>query len=385
MSAGVTTVDETAGTESESPPRRSRRFPKWPLVLAGLLLAIGIGIAAAWPINVPYYTLSPGPVYDTSDFISIPSEGPTADTGGELFFLTVALQEANIFEWAAAQVSPKVDLAPRQNIRPEGTSREELRQINLDRMEESKLDAQYVALTELGYEPTVTGSGALVAEVVEGTGAEGVLEPGDVIVAIDGRPVTIREDVTDLVEGKQIGDQVAMTVERSTGGNGQPGSTDAEGPPIGAGTETLELTIVLGPHVDDPAKPMIGILAATNDPLYDFPIDIEMDSKNIGGPSAGMMFTLEIINQLTPDYDITGGMRIAGTGTIAKDGTVGPIGGVRQKVYAAIDAGATVVFIPAANYEDALDAADGNITVIRVETIDDPLDYLGVDLAQLAA
>jgi len=91
------------------------------------------------------------------------------------------------------------------------------------------------------------------------------------------------------------------------------------------------------------------------------------------------MFTLEIINQLTED-DITDGMRIAGTGTIRRDGTVGAIGGVKQKVFAAIDVGATVVFIPAANYEDALLAAGDDITVVRVETIDDPLDYLNVDL-----
>lgn len=385
MSAGVTIVEESPGTHPENPERRRRRFPKWPLVLAVLLLAVGIAIAAAWPINVPYYTLSPGPVYDTSDFVTIPSEGPAEDAGGELFFLTVALQEANIFEWAAAQVSPKVDLAPRENIRPEGTSREELRQINLDRMEESKLDAQYVALTELGYEPTVTGTGALVAEIVEDTGADGIIMPGDVIVAIDGQPVTIREDLTNLLEDKQIGDSATITVRRPVEDAGQPEATDPGDPTVDAGTETLELTIVLGPHVDDPTKAMIGILAATNEPVYEFPIEIDMDSKNIGGPSAGMMFTLEIINQLTPDYDITGGRRIAGTGTIDKAGTVGPIGGVRQKVYAAIDAGATVVFVPADNYEDALSAANGNIVVVSVDTIDDPLAYLGVDVAQLAA
>jgi PDZ domain-containing protein len=107
-----------------------------------------------------------------------------------------------------------------------------------------------------------------------------------------------------------------------------------------------------------------------------------MDSQNIGGPSAGMMFTLEIINQMTEE-DITDGLRIAGTGTIRRDGTVGPIGGVKQKVFAAIDAGATVVFIPANNYDDALLAAGDDIKVVRIETIDDPLEFLGFDILDL--
>lgn len=382
MSSTVTIVDEPTESSPEYPARRQRRFPKWPLVLAVLLLAVGVAIAAAWPINVPYYTLSPGPVYDTTDFIAVSDEdAPTGDAAGELFFLTVALQEANVFEWAAAQVSPKVDLAPRQNIRPDGTSREELRQLNLDRMNQSKRNAQFVALTALGYEPTMIGTGALVVGTIEGTGADGVVMAEDVIIAIDGQPVGFRDDVTALVADKEIGDSMDITVERPTDGVGQ---TELAGPD-GAEVETLDLTIVLGPHINDPATPMIGIEVVNNEPIVEFPIEINMDSKNIGGPSAGMMFTLEIINQLTPGYDLTGGRRIAGTGTISNDGTVGPIGGVKQKVYAAIDAGATVVFIPADNYPDAVEAADGNIEVVKVETIDDPLAYLGFDLAELAA
>jgi PDZ domain-containing protein len=120
---------------------------------------------------------------------------------------------------------------------------------------------------------------------------------------------------------------------------------------------------------------MIGILLDNNDPIIEFPVEVDIDSQNIGGPSAGQMFALQIINQLTED-DITHGRRIAGTGTIARDGTVGPIGGVRQKVHAAIDAGATVILVPAGNYDDAIDAAGNEIVVVKVVTIDDSLDYL---------
>lgn len=366
MSSGTAVVDETTGGQSPDPQQPTRRLGgKWPLALAALLIIVGIAIAATWRIDVPYYTLSPGPVYDTSDFISVPdtSEG---DVDGEMFFLTVALQEANVFQWAAAQVSPKVDLAPRQNIRPEGVSREELRRENLARMEQSKTDAAFVALIELGYEPTYIGTGALVINTIEGTGAEGILLPDDVIIAIDDGVVEFRDDVTGLVSEKEIGDTMVLTVERW--------SDDVED------IEVLDLTIVLGPHVDDPSLPMVGIMVDNNEPIVEFPVDIDIDSRNVGGPSAGLMFTLEIINQLTDD-DITEGVRIAGTGTIRRDGTVGAIGGVRQKIYGAIDAGATVVFIPADNYDDALLAAGDSITVVRVDTIDDPLDFLGIDLA----
>ena len=367
MKGGATITQPAPGGAPTERPGRTRKWGyKWPLVLSLLLIAIGIAIAVAWPIKVPYYTLSPGPVYDTSDFIDVvDGEGAVVDSKGELFFLTVSLQEANVFEWFAAQLSPKVDLSPRENIRPSGVSREDLRRENLARMEQSKLDAQFVALDALGYEPTLIGTGAVVIETVPGTGGDGVLFADDVIVAVDGVEVGFSDDLLDGLADKEIGDSAFLIVERPVEGAVDP--------------EIVELEIVLGPHVDDPDRPMIGILLRDNEPIVEFPIEIDTDSQNIGGPSAGLMFTLEIINQLTED-DITDGLRIAGTGTIRRDGTVGPIGGVKQKVFGAIDAGATVVFIPAANYEDALLAAGDDITVVRVETIDDPLNFLNVDL-----
>jgi PDZ domain-containing protein len=330
-------------------------------VLAGLLLAIGVAVAIAWPIKVPYYTLSPGPLYDTSDFVFVVGEEAQYEIDGEMFFLTVSLSEANLFEYVAGQVNPKVEVAPRENFRPPGVSQEDLRRENLARMEQSKTDATFVALTKLGYEPTYTGTGALVIETVPDSAAEGVLFTDDVIVAIDGTPVAFRSEVVDRLAGMDVGDQVTLTIERVV-----DGSDDVE---------VVDVDIVLGVHTDDPDRPMVGVLLDNNAPIIDFPVDVETDTQNIGGPSAGMMFTLEIMNQLTEE-DLTDGRRIAGTGTIARDGTVGGIGGVQQKVYGAIDAGAVVVLVPASNYEDALEAAGDKIVVVRVETIDDALEYL---------
>lgn len=336
------------------------KYPKWPWILSSVLIVIGIAIAIAWPITVPYYTLSPGPVYDTSDFVTV-QDGFVSEKG-ELFFLTVSLKEANIFEYAAGKLDPSVTVTEREDIRPTGVSQDDLRREALDAMEQSKQNATFVALTALGYEVTFIGTGAIVIETVPDSAADGVLQPDDIIIEMDGQIVAFRSDIIDQLGDKIVGDDVQFVIIR------EPSDSFGD-----SGEKRVGL--ILGPHVDDPTRPMVGILLGNNEPIVEFPVEVVIDSQNIGGPSAGLMFTLEIMDQLTED-EITKGFRIAGTGTISIDGTVGPIGGVHQKVYAAIDAGAFAVLIPADNYDDAVIAAGNRITLVRVETIDDALAYL---------
>jgi PDZ domain-containing protein len=335
-------------------------YPKWPWILASVLIVIGIGIAIAWPITVPYYTLSPGPVYDTSDFIDV-EDGFISDKG-ELFFLTVSIKEANIFEYAAGWLDDRVSVREREVIRPTGVSKEDLRRESLDAMEQSKQDATFVALTKLGYDVTFIGTGAIVIETVPDSAADGVLLPNDIIIQMDGKAVAFRSDIIDELGDLTVGDDVTFVVERPI-----DDSTDEY--------ETEDVELRLGPHTDDPTRPMIGVLLVNNEPIIEFPVVVVIDSQNIGGPSAGLMFTLQIMDQLTED-EITKGHRIAGTGSIRRDGTVGPIGGVRQKVFGAIDAGAFAVLIPAANFGEALEAAGDDIQLVRIETIDDALAFL---------
>ena len=361
MDSGII-IDESADEFSDIPSSVTPpdKYPKWPWIVAGILIAIGVAIAIAWPIHVPYYTLSPGPVYDTADFVTV-EDGNVSDDG-ELFFLTVSLKEANVFEWAAGYVDPRVDVRERERIRPLGVSQEQLRRESLAAMQQSKQTAIFVALTELGYEVKFVGTGALVIETVPDTAADGVLLPNDVIVEMDGNVVAFRDEIIDDLSDREIGDLVELLVERPI-----EDTTDE--------FEEVEIDLVLGPHVDNPARPMVGVLLDNNEPIVEFPVDVEIDSQNIGGPSAGMMFTLQIMDQLTGG-EITKGERIAGTGTIAQDGTVGSIGGVKQKVHAAIDAGARAVLVPAGNYDDALSAAGDDIVVVRVVTIDDAVAFL---------
>jgi PDZ domain-containing protein len=340
--------------------RPTSRSPRWPWIVVAILIAIGIAIAIAWPLTVPYYTLSPGPVYDTADFITV--EDGSLSTDGELFFLTVSLKEANVFEWAAGYVDPRVDVRERERVRPIGVSSEQLRRESLAAMEQSKQTATFVALTQLGYEVTLIGTGALVIETVPDSAADGVLLPNDVIIEMDGKEVAFRDDIINDLSDAEIGELVEMLVER----------------PIDESIDefdVIDVELVLGPHVDDPTRAMVGVLLDNNEPIVEFPVDVGIDSQNIGGPSAGMMFTLQIMDQLT-DGEITHGERIAGTGTITRDGTVGSIGGVKQKVFGAIDAGVRAVLVPAGNYDDAVAAAGDAIEVVRIETIEDAIAFL---------
>ena len=355
----------------EVPPalRPTSNMPKWPFFLAGFLLLVGLGLFVAVRVTVPYYALSPGPVNQVENFVSVPE--PVGSSVGELFFLTVSLEELSALEYVGAWLDDRVELAPRENIRPTGVSREDLRRQNFDLMETSKHNAIFVALTQLEYDVTFEGSGALVSAMIPGSAADGQLLVGDVLVSVDGAPVEFSTDAVNLIGGRPPGEQVLLSIRRPTDESATE-FTD------------VDIPLVLGHFmaedpdgnpVEDLDRGMVGVLLMNAEVNIVFPVDVEIDSENIGGPSAGLMFALQIIDLLTED-DLTSGNRIAGTGTIDQDGIVGAIGGIQQKVYGAIDAGAGYVLVPAANYDDAIAAAGDDIVIVRVEHIDDALTFL---------
>jgi PDZ domain-containing protein len=317
---------------------------------------------------MPYYAWSPGPVADTSDVVAVPDAEPAA---GDLLFLTVELREVNLLEFIAANLDPQVSLSSIEAIRPAGVSPEELRRRNLEAMSQSQQRAIYVALTKAGYDVELDGQGALITGLVEDSPAAGVVEPLDLIVAIDQQPIDFAEEAIAALRDRAPGETVTLTVERPT----DEAMTDFDTLDVDVTLAVWEGQDADGNEIIDPERGMIGVFLDDVDAIPVFPIDVEIDAENVGGPSAGMMFSLEIINQLTSE-DLTHGHRIAGTGTISLDGTVGPIGGMRQKVFGAIAAGAEYVLAPARNYEEAVEAAGDDIEVIRIETIDDALEFL---------
>jgi len=349
--------------------RPDRKGPVWPFVLAGFMFLIGAAVTLVllFPFDVPYYSFSPGPVNDVTDFVIVPDAA--AEGSGELFFLTVSLKEVNVIEYIGALIDRQVDLSPRETVRPIGVSQEDLREQNLALMRNSQDSAKFVALSQLGYEVTLVGHGAEIQGIVEGSAAVGTLIEGDTIIAVDGQPVEFVDEAVATIGGRAPGDEVLLTIRRVVGDENE--------------VERLDIPIVLGPFravdengdlIEELDRGMVGVLL-TNAPTETvFPVDITIDSQNIGGPSAGLMFTLEIMNQLTEE-DLTRGRSVAGTGTIARDGSVGPIGGIKQKVFGAIDAGADYVLVPSANYPDALEAADDDIVAIEIFTIEDALAF----------
>jgi PDZ domain-containing protein len=194
---------------------------------------------------------------------------------------------------------------------------------------------------------------AQVAGVAADSAADGVLEEGDVIRAVDGAPVTTPQQVVDAVGALTPGDDVTLTYERD-----------------GA---TQDATLTTRAAEEDPDVPRVGVSLASS---FDLPVSVDNNvGDSIGGPSAGTMFALAIYDMLTPG-SLTGGQRIAGTGEITADGVVGPIGGVRQKMAGANADGADVFLVPAANCAEAANGDDFGMTLVKVTDLEDAITSL---------
>jgi Lon-like protease len=220
----------------------------------------------------------------------------------------------------------------------------------------SQLVAKKVSLERLGYTVEVSGGGAVVTSVVKGSPAEGKLEVGDVITAVDGMPVELAEQLGPAVRDRPVREPVTFTVRRD-------GRTD---------TVTVETRAAREGPFEGEAQ--VGVSSSTKDLEFDFPVDVTIDTGDVGGPSAGLAFTLTILDELSPG-DLTGGKKIAVTGTIELDGSVGPVGGVAQKAVTARDAGARLFIVPEAEEEEARGHASG-MKVVGVRNLGEVLDAL---------
>lgn len=331
----------------------NQKSRSWPVYLIGALFAVGVFSVAAWNVELPYLAYSAGPVSDAADTV-VAEEVSFFPPDGELLMLTVVSQDVNMFEAFIAGVDPTIDLVRRQAVRREGESDEEYRNRVLQQMDDSNFRSIAVALDYLGYEMIPTE--VVINEIVEGVPADEKLELGDTILAVDGQEIEAMDDVAPALDGNGVGDTVDMTVERD-------GST-------------LELEVELTEREGEPGDPMIGIVLGQ---LTEAPFPIEIEAGDVGGPSAGMMHTLAIIDSLT-EGELTGGRVVAGTGTIDLEGNIGSIGGIRQKVVAAEAAGAEIVLVPEGNYETALTAERESIDIVPVATIADAISFLeGLD------
>ncbi|MCO5999925.1 YlbL family protein [Actinoallomurus rhizosphaericola] len=327
------------------------------LVVASCLIFL-LGLAAAL-MPVPYVALRPGPTTDTlgrlgkSPLIQI-TGAPTYPTDGHLNFVTVAYQggpgnRIDLFTALRGWLDPDVAIVPEETIFPKNVSTKKVEQENVQEMTDSQESATAAAMNEL-HKPVTTA--VLVDSVQKGLPSDGRLRPGDQITAIDGKQIKDITGVTAGVGAHKPGDTVTFTVKRD-----------------GKDTQVPVKTVV---SPDKAGKAIVGVILKEK---YQFPVTVKISVGDVGGPSAGLMFSLGIYDKLTPE-DITGGRFIAGTGTITPDGQVGPIGGIQQKMVAARQAGATVFLTPTQNCADAVASKPKGLRLVRVDTMHGALQAL---------
>ena len=331
--------------------------------LAGVLTLI-LGVLAVF-LPVPYVVLVPGPVTDTlgtvgnnKAVVSV-HRAQSYDTSGHLYLTTVGVvpgdcdRHPTLLQALRAWFAKDKAVQPHQVVCPPGETATAVQQQNENDMSQSQRDAITAALLELGYKPT--HEDVVVSSVQSGVPAAKVLQDGDVIVKVEGEPVEGAGVLRRLVGEHPIGTPLTLTIRRD-------------------GKER-DVTVRTIDSNDPEHRPIIGITPDVQ-ATFDKPrVEIGIDPADVGGPSAGLAFSLGIVDKLTPG-SLTGGRTVAGTGTIDGFGRVGPIGGIQQKIYGALDAGATVFLAPAGDCEDAKSVAPDSLTLVRVDTLRTALDAL---------
>ncbi|HEX7350359.1 YlbL family protein [Brachybacterium sp.] len=317
------------------------------------LFVVCVMILGGSLMPVPYVIERPGPAIDVlgeyqDEEILLIDGAETHETDGALMMTTVSVDggpgyRVTPVEVVAAWFNRSEMVMPREVVFPEGQTREETSLRNTAAMSTSQQGAVAVALDELGidYEDVV-----MVAGVEEGGAAEDTLEGGDVIVSIGGETAQGVEEYRELIRAVPSGEPIPMTVRR--------------------GGEELELEV---PTSVVDGTSMMGVVLS---PGYEFPMDIEIAVGDIGGPSAGMIFSLSVYDELTPGA-LTGGHRVAGTGTIAADGAVGPIGGIRQKMVGAVESEAEFFLAPSENCQEVVGYVPDGLEVVAVSTFEESL------------
>ena len=333
---------------------RRRKFNFGKIGIVVILLAF---LASFY--KLPYYVSTPGSAETLEQFVEV-EDGNKAE--GSFMLTTVRMGRANIYTYAWAKIADYHKIYKLEQIKSEDETDEEYSVRQLKLMDDSQTSAILNGYKKAGHQAKIKVEGIYVLHIAKGKPADGVLKPGDRVVKVDGTKIESSEFFIEYISAKKAGDKVKLEIKRDD--------------------KTIEKTLKLA-LLEETGKVGVGI-TLVQDRSVETDRDIEINSESIGGPSAGLMFTLEIFNQLTEE-DYTKGKKIAGTGTISDDGTVGPIGGVDQKIVAADHAGAEVFFAPNqkgaedSDYQLAVKTADEigtDMIIVPVDTIDDALNYL---------
>ena len=341
----IDTQGHTSVLAEEPGTGLSRRAGSWLVaVFVGIVIAALMGL-----VNVPYAILKPGPITNTlgngpdgKPLITVGGKD-TYPTAGALDFATVAVfggpgNPVNVWDWIAGNLDRTTTVVPEGQLFPKGVTPKQVDDENAAEMASSQQGAIAVALRGLGQQvPEVVS----INDLTEDSPARGVLRAGDVVVSIDGAVVTTPDAVRAAIRAYGPGERVAFTVRRD-------------------GKEMV-VTVTTG---GSQGRTVVGVFLRT---VFDFPVKVSINAGDVGGPSAGMMFSLGVYDKLTPGA-LTGGANIAGTGTIDSVGTVGSIGGIRQKLVGAKRGGATWFLAPADNCNEVVGHIPDGLQVVKVAT-----------------
>ncbi len=333
-SVGVDPLELSAATDVESSEGASvRQRSRWVALFVFGVLAIGL-VAGLFLIRLPYYLIQPGSVRPAEQRIDI-SGAKSFENKGDILFTTVFVDQATPALMLRAWLDDSVEIRTRDQMYPNGNQKASQEQNQL-RMDLSKLTATRVALQYLGIEANYDADGTRVLAVQSDAPSAGVLLPGDVIISVDGTEIALPADIAPELADHVPGDQVQVVVRRLT--------------PDGKQVRQ-ELEVKLGAAAEDVVRPILGIEAEPEAPSIDSVVQVDVDSGTVSGPSAGLAWTLAILDRLTPG-SITRGKTVAVTGEILDDETVGPIGGIVQKVAAVKRAGVKMFIYPASTPVD---------------------------------
>jgi PDZ domain-containing protein len=327
------------------------------MVSMGLVLALVL-VAAIAPL--PYLALSPGSATPVAPLVSVGAGFPADHPSRSVAFTTVSQRQATLLEVLEGWISDDIDVVPRKAVYGDQSS-EQNRRYNAQLMDTSKLAAAVVAERRLGHPVVVPTSGTVVRQIEKGSPADKVLQLDDVIVAVDGDAIDHMDELRDLL---QVGGPNAahrLTVERPAGS-----------------TTHVEVPITTEAAPQDPTRAIIGIIPEERIlpfDLQDLPVPISIDSGTVGGPSAGLAFTLAVLDVLTPG-ELTGGRKVAVTGTMDFDGNVGPVGGGVQKAVAVRNAGYEAFLVPTQEFAEVQAKVGRDLRVIAVDTLQEALDAL---------
>lgn len=319
-------------------------------------------------VPLPYYIFQPGSAEELQPIVTV--QGGQKDETGAFMLTTVnTISVRNIYYWAYGAIMPNRELVPKEQV-DRGMTDEDYEKLLQHMMSTSQESAVVAAMRYLDKRVDIRYLGVVVRQVLPESKAKGILEVGDLIVKVDDKSTPKREDLVNYLRSKKPGDHVQVEFERDK----QTRTAD------------IELIALPDPNGDAPEKPKragLGFEPLTKQKVEN-QLPVAFQTENIGGPSAGLMFSLEIISQLTPG-DLTKGHKIAGTGTIDGEGNVGQIGGIEHKIVAASDKGAEIFFAPAdiqpddSNTRTAMKKAKeigATMKVVPVKTLAEAMNYL---------